>query len=71
VDGYKRHLADQIAMKIMPKLRGVDLADNSQAFNRLDPLIQEIGDNGLTEAYDSARRSSQGFFQWQGISWSD
>jgi len=69
--GYQRPLADQIAMRIMPKLRGLDLADNGQAFNQLDSIIRAVKDEGLNTAYDVARKSRQGVFHWQGISWKD
>ncbi len=68
-NGYQRPLADQIAMRIMPKLRGLDLQDNHKAFQLLQSDIQKIGDDDLMNAFDTACKSPQGFFQWKGIDW--
>jgi len=62
-------LADQVAMRVMPKLRGLDLTEYESVFNRLGGQLQQINDNGLTEAFDLARGSAQGFFDWRGIKW--
>jgi len=62
-------LADQIAMRVMPKLRGVDLSEHGEVFNNLGQLLQEVGNSALQQAFDQARQSAQGFFDWRGIDW--
>jgi 5-methylcytosine-specific restriction endonuclease McrBC GTP-binding regulatory subunit McrB len=64
-----RPLADQVAMRVMPKLRGVDLVEHGDVFNALGQLIQQVNDRPLRDAFDRARQSTQGFFDWRGISW--
>jgi hypothetical protein len=64
-----RPLADQVAMRVMPKLRGVDLVEHGDVFNALGQLIRQVNDHHLQEAFDRARESKQGFFDWRGISW--
>lgn len=64
-----RPLADQVAMRVMPKLRGVDLVEHADVFNSLGQLIRQVNDRALLDAFDRARQSTQGFFDWRGISW--
>jgi predicted nucleic acid-binding Zn-ribbon protein len=62
-------LADQVAMRVMPKLRGLDLTEYESVFNKLGSQLRDIDDSALSEAYDLARGSAQGFFDWRGIKW--
>lgn len=64
-----RPLADQIAMRVMPKLRGVDLVEHGEVFNALGQLVQQVNDRALREAFDRARQNTQGFFDWRGLNW--
>lgn len=66
---YKRPLADQVAMRIMPKLRGVGLNDYSEVFDELEKRIAPIQDRALTAAFQEARNPKRGFFDWRGIDW--
>ena len=68
-DSGLRPLADQVAMRVMPKLRGVDLVEHGDVFNGLGQLLQQVDDQQLRDAFDRARQSSQGFFDWRGINW--
>ena len=61
--------ADQIAMRVMPKLRGLDLGDHAELFTRLGVLLNQIDDNALHQAFEKAKNSTQGYFDWRGISW--
>ena len=61
--------SDQVAMRVMPKLRGLDLTEYEAVFNKLGGQLREINDPALTEAFDLARGSAQGFFDWRGIKW--
>jgi len=62
-------LSDQIAMRVMPKLRGLDLAEYESVFTRLRGQIQQINDDSLNDAFIKASQSAQGFFDWRGIKW--
>jgi hypothetical protein len=65
----KRAMADQIAMRVMPKLRGTDVNEHAAVFNRLKVQLDQINDAALTAAFDDAKNSSMGFFNWRGINW--
>lgn len=62
-------LSDQIVMRIMPKLKGLDLNEFANVFNKLDVQIKDIEDTPLTEAFEKARNNPMGFFDWRGINW--
>jgi len=62
-------LSDQIAMRVMPKLKGLDLGENEEIFNRLSNQISNVGDDVLSEAFQKAQNNSMGFFDWRGINW--
>ena len=62
-------LSDQVAMRIMPKLRGLDLLEYAEIFNQLGSQLSTINDDALEDAYDKARNSTHGFFDWRGIQW--
>ena len=62
-------LADQVAMRVMPKLRGLDLAEYADIFSTLSSQIDQINDSALSEAFSKANTSTLGFFDWRGISW--
>ncbi|MBF0232554.1 MAG: hypothetical protein HQK65_05885 [Desulfamplus sp.] len=68
-ENQKRAMADQIAMRVMPKLRGVDVNEYAAVFNRLKVQLDQINDVALTAAFDDAKNSSMGFFNWRGINW--
>lgn len=62
-------LSDQVAMRVMPKLRGLDLGEYADVFNRLGNQLSDINDDNLTEAFRKAQNSAMGFFDWRGIRW--
>ena len=62
-------LSDQVAMRVMPKLRGLDLGENSEVFNRLLTQLSTINDESLIDAFKKAQNSSMGYFDWRGIQW--
>ena len=68
----KRALADQIGMRIMPKLYGVDLMQHHDTFDQVGNTLREIGDPLLTRAFENASDRNQnksGFFHWTGFDW--
>ena len=62
-------LSDQVAMRVMPKLRGLDLAEYESVFSELRGQLQQIDDEALMAAFRNASQSAQGFFDWRGIRW--
>lgn len=63
-------LADQVAMRVMPKLRGVDTEEHAEVIAQLNGLIQNLGDDALSNAFNQATGSGRGWFDWKGIDWS-
>lgn len=63
-------LADQVAMRVMPKLRGVDTEEHAEVISQLNALIQNLGDDALSTAFHQATGSGRGWFDWKGIDWS-
>ena len=71
-DVIKRALADQIGMRIMPKLYGVDLALHQDTFEQVGATLREVGDTLLLQAFANAAdrdRNKSGFFHWTGFDW--
>ena len=62
-------LSDQVAMRVMPKLRGLDLGENSEVFTMLLKHLAIIEDESLIDAFKKAQNSSMGYFDWRGIQW--
>ena len=62
-------LSEQIAMRVMPKLKGLDLGEYDEVFNRLGRQMSDINDDVLSDAFGRAQNSPMGFFDWRGISW--
>lgn len=68
----KRALADQIGMRIMPKLYGVDLSLHQDTFIKVQESLQAVDDQLLLRAFDNASDRNQnksGFFHWTGFDW--
>ena len=65
-------MADQIEMKVLPKLNGIDKESSSavkQALNRIGETISDLGDEKLTEAFYQAKdNKDEIFFHWRGVS---
>ncbi len=67
----KEHaLADQLEMKVIPKLTGVEL-DSSKtkaALTELQQIIEsKTKDDKLSKAFEAAISNESGFFQWKGV----
>ena len=64
-------LADQVELRILPKLRGLTIEDHRQAFVDLATLIrEEIGDRSLAERLEATFERQQdgtGQFNWRGF----
>jgi chemotaxis protein histidine kinase CheA len=63
--------ADQIAMRIMPKLRGLDLESYRSELLAIQSFVEsnDVGDAKLIDATGDAMANQHGFFRWQGIDW--
>lgn len=67
----KQALSDQIEQKILPKLRGCDLHQDSteKCMQKIKDIISDLGNEPLSEAFNKASDGSvQDMFVWQGIS---
>ena len=67
--GDKRHaFADQIEMKILPKLNGVetDLV-TERVLPSITPILEEIGDTDVTVALEATKNTDSAFFTWKGV----
>ena len=51
----------------LPKLRGVMIEDNREALDKMQNLLQELGDDALNEAFRKAKLGQYGQFQWKGM----
>lgn len=69
-DSYKNALSDQIEMKILTKLNGLEKENQeaNEVLSEIGSIVQKIGDDKLSSAYDSAKNDSgNAFFQWHGV----
>lgn len=72
LEGRTAAIADQVEMKVLPKLNGIDKdsQSNKKALKEIGDIIEnDIGDSQLTDAFKHAMDDQdQVFFQWRGIS---
>jgi hypothetical protein len=66
-------LADQVEMRLLPKLRGTEVEDgNDHAFSELITFVDEkLRDDQLAKAIEESIRSAKegsGQFVWNGVS---
>lgn len=69
-NSFKNALSDQIEMKILTKLNGLekDNGDASEVLNEIGSIISNIHDDDLSNAYQAAKDdNSNAFFQWHGV----
>lgn len=69
---FQNALADQVEMKILPKLNGVDMASTavSKALKDISGILaDDVKDKELSEAFDklASNRDGNAFFQWKGV----
>ncbi|MDY5932026.1 MAG: hypothetical protein SPJ34_08375, partial [Candidatus Ornithospirochaeta sp.] len=69
--GFSNALADQIEMKILPKLNGIELGSSdavNKAFNNISEIIKGLDDEKLQKAFMKSINPENGaFFQWKGV----
>ncbi|WP_103336053.1 McrB family protein [Pseudotabrizicola formosa] len=68
-DRVSTALADQIEMRLLPKLRGVDVEEMGQHFDRLRKLSEDLGDEALADAIRQSVDAAEGTgqFVWKGV----
>jgi len=69
-EDFNASLADQIEMKIMPKLNGLemDIQGFTEVKNVLKEIIAKVEDENLARAFDlSCDASHSSFFKWRGV----
>jgi len=60
-------MADQIEQRIMPKLRGVEVADADRPLRQIQTVIEECDDSLLLNAFKKGSDSQQQIFIWRGL----
>ena len=68
-EDYKLAMADQIEMKILPKLRGIDPQDGpaERALDEILEIINRLGDVQLSSAFQESRTNESHQFLWHGV----
>lgn len=67
---FNNAIADQIEMKVLPKLNGIDLDNDKvqKSLAQISTVISETNDEKLCEAFENARKlDNSAFFQWKGV----
>ncbi|MFO7028563.1 AAA family ATPase [Limnospira fusiformis CCALA 023] len=64
---FRYALADQFGQKLLPKLRGLMIDDYHEELEEMKQLIEQLGDEPLTRAFERSRNSSTGQFEWKGL----
>ena len=59
-------LCDQIAQKVLPRIRGIDISEYRGQLDQLKQISSELGDAKLAEAIEEASER-EGPFHWNGI----
>ena len=67
--GRRHALADQIEQRILPKLRGVDVTEQSgrRAIDDVKEIIMEVDDEKLLEAVERGADHGTDLFVWSGV----
>jgi len=68
-DRVRTALADQIEMRLLPKLRGVEVDEKRSEFSRLREFAESLGDDTLSQAIKSSEEQAEttGQFVWLGV----
>ena len=68
--GDKCHaMADQIEMKILPKLNGCDMdkVKDRDVKNKIQKVLELVNDKELENAFEDSLRAETTFFSWKGV----
>lgn len=70
-EAFYNAISDQIEMKVLPKLNGIELGSSikvDSALSGISNVIKGLEDEKLNEAFDKCRNPEYGsFFQWKGV----
>ena len=68
-DRYREALADQVEQKVLPRLRGLDPADDAarRALVEVRKVCDDLGDETLSRAIGDASRAGEHQFLWHGV----
>lgn len=68
-ENFRLAVADQIEMKVLPKLRGLDPHDPQvgQALGEIQSVINSLGDEKLQSAIQESRGADSHQFLWHGV----
>ena len=68
-DGLYNAFADQIEQRILPKLRGVDITEQSgrRAIDEVKEVIEQVGDEALLDAVERGAGHGRDLFTWPGV----
>ena len=69
-EGFHHAIADQMEMKILPKLNGLEKeqVNINKGLKEIGLLLHELEDEKLLEAYEGVRNDqNSAFFQWKGV----
>jgi endonuclease V-like protein UPF0215 family len=63
-------LADQVEMRLLPKLRGIEVETRNQEIEKLRAFVAGLGDDALAEAIKISAEAAEatGQFVWLGVS---
>ena len=66
---YRHAVSDQLEMKILPKLNGVELQDTrfNEVRSALQTAIDATGDDSLKNAFATSCNADAAFFKWRGV----
>ena len=68
-EAFNNALADQIEMKVLPKLNGLDTTEkkNSSALQEILSIVNDVKDKELAETLENNIDRHEVFFKWRGI----
>ena len=66
-EAFNAALADQFGQKLLPKLRGLMIDECHRELEDFSQLINDIGDEALKNAFETAKQDHFGQFQWRGF----
>lgn len=67
---WRNAFADQIEMKVLPKLNGLEIASSSNFSNTaqtIQSIVKELDDKELQDEFERASKVENTFFRWRGV----
>ncbi|GBE53934.1 chromosome partition protein Smc [archaeon BMS3Bbin15] len=66
-NNYRLAFADQLEQRVLPKLRGLEISAKSSCLEKIDEVIEEVGDEALSTAFRKAANPDHTLFTWAGV----